>query len=38
MLYLLINVTLLWDYQCMILLERWNKKYGNELEKNGYIP
>ncbi|MCG4572474.1 DNA mismatch repair protein [Clostridium cochlearium] len=33
MLYLLINVTLLWDYQCMILLERWNKKYGNELEK-----
>ncbi|WP_282806475.1 MutS family DNA mismatch repair protein, partial [Clostridium tetani] len=33
MLYLLVNVTLLWDYQCMILLEKWNKEYGSELEK-----
>ncbi|RXM59241.1 MutS family DNA mismatch repair protein [Clostridium tetani] len=33
MLYLLVNVILLWDYQCMILLEKWNKEYGSELEK-----
>lgn len=33
MLYLLVNITLLWDYQCMILLEKWNEEYGDELEK-----
>lgn len=33
MIYLLFNVTLLWDYQCMILLNKWNKEYGDELKK-----
>lgn len=30
---LLLNVFLLWDYQCVLLLEKWKKKYGVEVEK-----
>lgn len=33
MIYLLFNLILLWDYQCMILLNKWSKEYGNELKK-----
>lgn len=31
--YLVINILLLWDYQCMVALERWKHSYGLELKK-----
>ncbi|MDW7674162.1 MAG: hypothetical protein SCK28_06450 [Bacillota bacterium] len=32
-LFIVINILLLWDYQCQIALERWKKESGNSLEK-----
>jgi DNA mismatch repair ATPase MutS len=31
--YLPLNIITLWDYQCLILLERWKKYCGSDLEK-----
>lgn len=30
---LLLNVLVLWDYECVFLLEKWKKRYGVEVEK-----
>jgi len=32
-LYMAIDILLLWDYQCLIALEKWKKSSGNDLEK-----
>ena len=29
---ILLNVFFLWDYQCLFMLEKWKKKYGQEVE------
>jgi DNA mismatch repair ATPase MutS len=31
--YIIINILLLWDYQCMIQMERWKREYGLHFEK-----
>ncbi len=31
--YIIFNILTLWDYQCVIALERWKKKYGKNLKQ-----
>lgn len=33
LMYFILNYVLLWDYHCMINLEKWKKAHGKELEK-----
>lgn len=33
MLFIILNVLFLWDYQCMVQFEKWRMKFGNNLEK-----
>lgn len=30
--YMVINILLFWDFQCLIRLEKWKKQYGNNLK------
>ena len=32
LLYVILNVLLLWDYECVFLLEDWKSKYGSEVK------
>ncbi|MBY6876170.1 MutS-related protein [Clostridium botulinum] len=32
-LYIVLNILFLWDYQCVFSLETWKFKYGNKIEK-----
>lgn len=33
-LYMLLNIFLLWDYQCVFSLEAWRRKYGNKIRES----